>query len=1007
MKCRFPLVVRAGAAAIVIAAACSVLVPLPTKAVAASREPGRKLPLFFVPNRGQAAAAVQYTLRTPQMSVQFESVETYFDLGRGGLGVRFSGANPEPRIEAQDSLGGKVNFLLGNRREDWQTDVPTYAAILYHDLYPGIDLTYSIAQGRLKSEFRVSPGADPAAIRWLYRGALERRIDGGGHLVVTAAGGQVQEDKPDLYQEARGIRSQVEGGFRLLGDGTVGFSVASYDRSRALVIDPVIGFSTYLGGNGLDSARAIAVDAAANSYVAGFTDSSDFPAVNPLQARGGGTDAFVAKLSAAGGLVYCTYLGGSWDDRAFGIAVDTGGSAYVTGWTYSPNFPTTSGALQRSFGGGRDAFAAKLNAAGNTLVYSTYLGGSGYDTGNGIAIDSLGYAYVAGDTNSSNFPVLYAFQSSNGGQQDAFVSKLNPSGSALVWSTYLGGSGDDLANAIVVDASGDAYVTGGTTSTNFPVFRPLQSGNAGGQDAFVTKFSSDGRALAYSTYLGGSGGTAAANEMGTALQVDASGNAYVTGMTSSANFPTLNAFQPVHGGGTMDAFVSKVNPAGSALLYSTYLGGAGADYAYGIAVTSSGAAVVAGYTSSSNFPVSGAIQPLKSGVYDGFIARLAPAGNALEMATYWGGTNSEAVYALAMDSAGSTWIVGQTLSTDFPLKNPIQPLNTGGYGAFVTRLGAAAPVAAFRQTNGYTRLTVYGSTGLLNALGTITSDPGISQNAVGDFFVVGRNDTTCVYLNIFKSDTQAWLSGWLRAGCQMYGNPAVVATPTGEAYLVARDSSYNYWLSHYRSDLGFQSWVYLGGAFASEPSLALARDGTIYLVGRKSTGVVWSGRYLPATGFQGWVSGGSGAPVAIGKPAIVAGADGAAYVAIRSATYMNIWMARLQGDVWGPWIYGGGTAKTDPDLAATGGVVYTAVTNIWDNVYVQAFQEGAGNGWQGSWQSLNGALTKASIAASGGRYYIAGRQSGGTTLYWYQSGVGWTYVGYAGLASSELSASPK
>jgi hypothetical protein len=558
-----------------------------------------------------------------------------------------------------------------------------------------------------------------------------------------------------------------------------------------------------------------------------------------------------------------------------------------------------------------------------------------------------------------------------------------------------------------VDASGTAYVTGGTTSTNFPVFLPLQSGSAGGQDAFVTKFSSDGRALAYSTYLGGSGGTVAANEMGTALQVDASGNAYVTGMTSSPNFPTLNAFQPVHGGGTMDAFVSMLNPAGSMLLYSTYLGGTGVDYAYGIAVTSSGAAVVAGYTSSPNFPVSGAVQPLKSGGYDGFIARLAPAGNALEMATYWGGTNSEAVYALAMDSAGSTWIVGQTLSTDFPLKNPIQPLNAGGYGAFVTRLGAAAPVAAFRQTNGYTRLTVYGSTGLLNALGTITSDPGISQNAMGDFFVVGRNDTTCVYLNIFKSDTQAWLSGWLRAGCQMYGNPAVVATPTGEAYLVARDSSYNYWLTHYRSDLGFQSWVYLGGAFASEPSLALAKDGTIYLVGRKSTGVVWSGRYVPATGFQGWVSGGAGAPIAMGKPAIVAGADGAAYVAIRSATYMNIWMARLQGDVWGPWIYGGGTAKTDPDLAATGGLVYTAVTNIWDNVYVQAFQEGTGNGWQGSWQSLNGALTKASIAASGGRYFIAGRQAGGTTLYWYQSGVGWTYVGYAGLASSELSASPK
>jgi hypothetical protein len=1007
MQCRYPWIVRAGAAALVLTAACSVLVPLPATAVAASREPGRGLPLFFVPNRGQAAAAVQYTLRTAQLSVQFKRAETFIDLGRGGLTVRFAGANLEPRIEALDGLAGKVNFLLGDQREDWQTDVPTYAAILYHDLYPGIDLAYSVAQGRLKSEFRVSPGADPAVIRWLYQGALERGIDGGGRLVVTAAGGQVQEAKPDLYQEAGGLRAPVEGGYRLLEDGTVGFNVAHYDRSRALVIDPVVEFSTYLGGGGLDGARAIAVDAAGNSYVAGFTDSSDFPAVNPLQARGGGTDAFVAKLSAAGGLVYCTYMGGSWDDRAFGIAVDAGGSAYATGWTYSPNFPTTGGTLQRSLGGGRDAFAAKLDPAGNTLAYSTYLGGSGYDTGNGIAIDGSGNAYVAGDTSSGNFPVLYPVQGSNGGGQDAFVSKLNPSASALVWSTYLGGSGADLANAIAVGAAGNTYITGGTTSTKFRVFQPLQSSNAGGQDAFVAEFSSDGRALAYCTYLGGSGGSVTANEMGTAIQVDASGNAYVAGMTSSPNFPTVNAFQPLRGGGSMDAFVSKLNPAGSALLYSTYLGGTGVDYAYGIAVTSSGAAAVAGYTSSSNFPVSGAVQPLKSGGYDGYVARLAPAGNTLEMATYWGGSNSEAVYAVAVDVSGGTWIAGQTLSTDLPLKNPTQPVNAGGYGAFVTKLGAAAPVAAFRATNGNTRLTTYGSTGLSNALGTITSDPGISQNATGDSYVVGRNDTTCVYMNIFKSDTQAWLSGWLQVGCQMAGNPAVVATPNGEAYVVARDASYNYWLSHYRSDTGFQSWVFLGGAFASEPTLALTKDGTLYLVGRRSTGGIWSGRYVPATGFQGWVSGGAGAPLAVGQPAIVAGADGAAYVALRSATNMNIWMARLQGDVWGTWVYGGGTAKTDPGLAATGGMIYTAVTNIWDTVYVQAFREGTGNGWQGTWQSLNGALTKASIAATGGRYFVAGRQAGGTTLYWYQSGVGWTYLGYTGLASSELSASPK
>ena len=273
-------------------------------------------------------------------------------------------------------------------------------------------------------------------------------------------------------------------------------------------------------------------------------------------------DAFVAKLNAAGGsgLLHLSgrQLGrpGLWDRRRCGRQRLRDGLDLLSELPHHQRGPAAQ------LGGGRDAFVAKLNAAGNTLVYSTYLGGSGYDSGNGIAIDSAGNAYVAGDTYSGNFPVLYAFQGSNGGGQDAFVAKLNPSASALVWSTYLGGSGDDRANAIAVDASGNAYVTGGTTSTNFPIFLPLQSGNAGGQDAFVTKFSSDGRTLAFSTYLGGSGGTVAANEMGTAIQVDASGNVYVTGMTSSPNFPTVNAFQSVRGGGILDAFVSKLNPAG-------------------------------------------------------------------------------------------------------------------------------------------------------------------------------------------------------------------------------------------------------------------------------------------------------------------------------------------------------------------------------------------------------------------------------------------------------------
>ncbi len=377
MKRRFPFIVRAGAAGTVIAAACSLLVPPPVTGVAVSRELGRGLPLFFVPNRGQAAAAVQYTLRTPQFRVQFQPAETYLDLGRGGLAIRFAGANLETRIEALEGLAGKVNFLLGGKREDWQTGVPTYGAILYHDLYPGIDLSYSVAQGRLKSEFRVSPGADPGAIRWQYQGGAAPRMAGDGGLVVAAGGGELREHSPVMYQEKDGRRLPVQGAFRILDGGWAGFAIGAFDRQRPLVIDPVLSYSTYLGGGGLDSVRAIAVDSAGNAYVAGQTDSTDFPVAGAVRpTSGGGVDAFIAKLNVAGNaLVYSTYLGGSWDDRAYGIAVDGSGNAYVTGWTYSPNFPTTSGGRQRMLGGGRDAFVAKLNAAGDTLLYSTYLGG--------------------------------------------------------------------------------------------------------------------------------------------------------------------------------------------------------------------------------------------------------------------------------------------------------------------------------------------------------------------------------------------------------------------------------------------------------------------------------------------------------------------------------------------------------------------------------------------------------------------------------------------------------
>ncbi len=962
-------------------------------------------PPFFSPIYAEGPGEQVYELRQGPASVRFATRSVAFHNGEAALSMEFQGTAPAVRIEAGARLPGIVNRLLGSSPGGWRTNLPTYSSVVYRGLYPGVDLVYEVNGGELKSEFRLAAGVAPEVIRWRYRGAEAVSVDRDGSLVVAAAGGRLREQAPVVFQDGDGGPLKVEGRFQVHADGSAGFTIGGYDAGRPLVIDPVLLFSTYLGGSGLDTARAIATDAAGSAYVAGYTDSADFPLAGALQtAIKGSADAFVAKLSADGSaLVYCTYLGGSYDDRAFGIAVDAPGNAYLTGWTYSTNFPVTSGARQRALGGGRDAFVAKLNAAGSALVYSTYLGGSGNDSGNALAVDALGNAYVAGDTYSTNLPVSGGVQSANAGRQDAFAAKLNAAGSALVWSSYLGGTGDDTATALAIDASGNAYLAGATSSTNFPTASPLQAANAGGSDAFVAKINATGSSLGFSTYLGGSGGTVAAPETATGIGLDGSGNVYVAGYTSATNFPVLNAYQSAHKGGTLDGFLVKLNSSGAAMAYGTYFGGSGLDYINALAVDASGMAVVAGYTASSNLPAVNPAQTAKAGGYDAFLARFNASGATLDFSSYLGGADLDAANAVAIDATRSLWVAGQTASAAFPTKNPIQALNPGGYAGFVAKFGDRTPTAAFRATNGNTILMRYGTTTLYNAAGNVTSAVGASQNPAGDTYVVGRNDSTCVYVNTFLAATRGW-AGWIRAGCGVYGDPAVAAGPGGAVTVVARDASYNYYLAYYTPASGFGAWVPLGGGFASEPAIAAAANGTVYVVGRNSGGVVSGGRYVPGSGFLGW----SQAPAtvtAVGKPAVAAGADGAAYVAIRALTTNNTWMARMAGNTWGAWMNGGGQAKTDPEVAAGGGLIYAAVTNLYSTVYVQAFTEGSGNNWQG-WQSLNGVLNNGSVAAANGAYYVAGRTGTGT-LYWYQSGIGWTYAGAPGVAASEPAASPK
>jgi Beta-propeller repeat len=390
--------------------------------------------------------------------------------------------------------------------------------------------------------------------------------------------------------------------------------VAALDPTGATLL-----YSTYLGGSGGDAGQGIAVDSAGNAYVTGITSSTDFPMANPWQSTNhGGYDAFVAALDPTGAtLLYSTYLGGSNNDRGFGIAVDSAGNAYVTGDTVSTDFPT-SNPLQPTNHGGYDAFVAALDPTGATLLYSTYLGGSGPDFGYGIAVDSAGNAYVTGQTGSTNFPTSNPLQPTNHGGGDAFVAALDPTGATLLYSTYLGGSSGDDGRGIAVDSAGNAYVTGDTVSRDFPTSNPLQSTNHGGGDVFVAALDPTGATLLYSTYLGGSG-----DEIAYGIAVDSAGDAYVIGYTRSANFPTSNPLQPtIHG--SSNAFVAALDPTGATLLYSTYLGGSLYDVGFGIAVDSAGNAYVTGLAGSTDFPTSNPFQPMNHGASDAFVAKIAP-----------------------------------------------------------------------------------------------------------------------------------------------------------------------------------------------------------------------------------------------------------------------------------------------------------------------------------------------------------------------------------------------
>ncbi len=550
------------------------------------------------------------------------------------LRLHFVGANSAAMLSAEDPLSSTASYVVGRDPTAWHASIATYQRIVYHDIYPGIDLAYHGAHD-LEYDWLLAPGADPSLIQFSLEGAQGLAVDTQGNVLARTAVGLLRQTAPAAYQDVDGQRHDVSVRYTLAGNGQVGVALGAYDPSKPLVIDPTLSYSTYLGGSGTDVGTGITTDSAGNAYVVGWTGSANFPVTGGVYGSTlrGATDVFIAKFDPSGAKVWSTYLGGSGDDvqadsQIAGIAVDGSGNVYVSGSTASTDFPVTGNAAQGTYGGGtNDAFVSELNATGHTLLYSTYLGGGCNDYAPALAVDGSGKIYVTGSTCSTNFPILHSLQAFNGGS-DAFIVKIDPTASpSLVYSTLLGGYGQDGGYGIAVDAAGAAYVTGDTNASDFPVItstaaqpsRASYCTDGTCHDAFFSKLNPAGTALLYSTYLGGTH-----DERALRLALDKGNNAYITGWTSSVDFPTTSGAYRSGPQGGIDAFVVKLNPTASgraSLVYSTYLGGSGDDYGYGIAVDSTGDALITGQTASSDLhPTPDALQ----GAYGGAIPRPTP-----------------------------------------------------------------------------------------------------------------------------------------------------------------------------------------------------------------------------------------------------------------------------------------------------------------------------------------------------------------------------------------------
>jgi hypothetical protein len=825
-----------------------------------------RLPLSFEPNRGQTNARVRFLTHTGNNALFLTPSEAIFTLSttsdrsasqaaprkahnarltvenstRIALRMQIVGADPKASALQRQPLAGRINYFVGKDPGKWQVGVPTFGQVGFHGVYPGIDLVYYGNQRNLEYDFVVAPHADPKQIQLHFAGAQGVQINAEGDLVVRAHGREVMWRKPVVYQQVAAGRHPVAAHFQLKtrpnGEKSVGFALGHYDSARSLVIDPVLLYSTYLGGGSTESGNSIAVDSAGNAYVTGSTASGTFPTTSGAFQRTKQTTTvgFVTKFNAAGtALIYSTFLGGSGPngDQPYSIAIDSSGDAYIAGFTSSTDFPTTPGALQTvnnaQSSGFFNGFVTKLDPTGSALIYSTYLGGTGHygDQAHAIAIDSSGNAYVAGSAHSSDFPTTAgAFQRVNkesASGYNAFVAKLNSTGTALIYSTLLGGSGlnGDQADSIAIDSSGNAYIAGSTGSSDFPTtpgaFQPVSvAHDITAYNAFVTKLNPTGTALVYSTFLGGS---KYIGDAANSIAIDSGGNAYVTGYATSTDFPTTpGAFQRVNRaqGGYYNGFVTKLNPTGAALIYSTFLGGSGAaiDYGLGIAADSSGNAYVTGEATSTDFPITtGAFQRTKTSgltVYSAFVTKLDPTGSALIYSSYLRGNGSsgnvngvdgDVGIGITLDAARNVYVVGAAASADFPVTpGAFQSTNgatfSHGSNAFVTKMALIPIFPDFNADHHPDLLIQNPTTGLVgyyhlqgplgsgSAAFSLTPPTEYALVGVGDFS--GTGTQTLVLQSSLTNKIALWYTGGTNNAIISGGN-FVNATPDADWKVVA------------------------------------------------------------------------------------------------------------------------------------------------------------------------------------------------------------------------------